>query len=103
MVSSGEVSGCWRPIIVRGKSCETSATLRIRKFAGGSAVDSARIVGDVSYGGIGPCIRGSRRKSARQHCLFEPPPASRQWLAQRQAHWPPDYRRSGWIDVQNMA
>ena len=24
-------------------------------------------------------------------------PASRQWLAQRQAEWPPEYRRSRWI------
>ena len=40
----------------------------------------------------------------RQAALFvRAAPASRQWLAQRQAHWPPDYRRSGWIDVQNMA
>jgi hypothetical protein len=29
-------------------------------------------------------------------------PASRQWLAQRQAEWPPEYRRSRWIDVQVM-
>jgi len=29
-------------------------------------------------------------------------PASRQWLAQRQGHWPPEYRRSRWIDVQEM-
>ena len=27
-------------------------------------------------------------------------PASRQWLAQRQANWPTEYRRSHWIDVQ---
>ena len=29
-------------------------------------------------------------------------PASRQWLAQRQADWPPEYRRSRWIDLQEM-
>ncbi len=27
-------------------------------------------------------------------------PASRHWLAQRQTEWPPEYRRSRWIDVQ---
>jgi hypothetical protein len=26
-------------------------------------------------------------------------PASRQWLAQRQANWPSDYRRSTWINL----
>jgi hypothetical protein len=30
-------------------------------------------------------------------------PASRQWLAQRQAKWPPEYRRSRWIEVQEIA
>jgi hypothetical protein len=29
-------------------------------------------------------------------------PASRQWLAQRQANWPTEYRRSRWIDVQQI-
>jgi hypothetical protein len=29
-------------------------------------------------------------------------PVSRQWLAQRQTRWPPEYRRSGWVDVQEM-
>src|ERR1700678_597016 len=28
--------------------------------------------------------------------------ASRQWLAQRQANWPTEYRRSRWIDVQQI-
>jgi hypothetical protein len=36
----------------------------------------------------------------RQAALLErSAPASRQWLAQRQAEWPPEYRRSRWIDV----
>jgi len=30
-------------------------------------------------------------------------PASRQWLAQRQADWPSEYRRSRWIEVQEQA
>jgi hypothetical protein len=30
-------------------------------------------------------------------------PASRHWLEQRQAHWPPEYRRSRWIEVQELA
>jgi hypothetical protein len=29
-------------------------------------------------------------------------PASRRWLAMRQAHWPRDYCRSQWIDVEAM-
>lgn len=72
MVSSGEVSGCWRPIIVRGKSCETSATLRIRKFAGQRCGQRTHCWRRVirRHRTVHP---GSRRKSARQHCLFEPP------------------------------
>ena len=39
----------------------------------------------------------------RQVALFAgSAPASRQWLAQRQANWPPEYRRSRWIDLQEM-
>jgi hypothetical protein len=30
-------------------------------------------------------------------------PASRQWLAQRQANWPSEYRRSRWIHVWEIA
>ena len=30
-------------------------------------------------------------------------PASRQWLGQRQRRWPPEYRRTRWVDVQEMA
>jgi hypothetical protein len=30
-------------------------------------------------------------------------PASRQWLAHRQAEWPPEYRRSRWIDVSETS
>jgi hypothetical protein len=30
-------------------------------------------------------------------------PVSRQWIAQRQAKWPPDYRRSRWIDVSETS
>jgi len=72
MVSSGEVSGCWRPIIVRGKSCETSATLRIRKFAGQRCGQRTHCWRRVirRHRTVHP---GSRRKSDRQHCLFEPP------------------------------
>jgi hypothetical protein len=29
-------------------------------------------------------------------------PAGRQWLAQRQALWPPQYRGARWIDVREM-
>jgi hypothetical protein len=29
-------------------------------------------------------------------------PASRLWLAQRQADWPPEYRRSRWIDIAEL-
>jgi hypothetical protein len=40
----------------------------------------------------------------RQAALLEgSAPASRQWLAQRQAEWPPEYRRSRWIDVSKTS
>jgi hypothetical protein len=29
-------------------------------------------------------------------------PASRHWLAQRQTQWPPEYRRTRWIEVQEL-
>lgn len=30
-------------------------------------------------------------------------PAGRQWLAQRQALWPPEYRRERWIELRSLA
>jgi hypothetical protein len=30
-------------------------------------------------------------------------PTSHRWLAQRQAQWPPEYRRTRWIEVQELA
>jgi hypothetical protein len=39
----------------------------------------------------------------RQHArLSHAAPASRRWLAQRQSHWPKEYRRAHWIDVEAM-
>ena len=72
MVSSGEVSECWRPIIVRGKSCEIYETSRIRKFEGQRCGRRTHCWRRVirRHRTVHP---GSRRKSDRQHCLLQPP------------------------------
>ena len=58
------------------------------KVRGGRALDSARTVGDVSHGRIGPLIR-TNPQDRQSAVLAGAAPASRQWLAQRQAKWPP--------------
>ena len=46
---------------------------------------------------------GKSTQDRQTALLSRSAPASRQWLAQRQARWPPEYRRLRWIDVQKMA
>jgi len=45
---------------------------------------------------------GKSTQDRQTALLSRSAPASRQWLAQRQARWPPEYRRLRWIDVQKM-
>jgi hypothetical protein len=45
---------------------------------------------------------GKRPQDRQQARLSRAAPASRRWLAQRQAHWPRDYCRSRWIEVEAL-
>jgi NAD(P)-dependent dehydrogenase (short-subunit alcohol dehydrogenase family) len=46
---------------------------------------------------------GTNTQDRQRVLLSGSAPASRQWLAQRQANWPPEYRRSRWLEVQELA
>jgi len=47
--------------------------------------------------------RSGKTSQDRQHaCLAHAAPASRRWLAHRQAHWPREYRLDHWIDIETM-
>jgi hypothetical protein len=47
--------------------------------------------------------RSGKTAQDRQHALLSrAAPVSRRWLAMRQAHWPRDYCRNRWIEVEAM-
>jgi hypothetical protein len=46
---------------------------------------------------------GATPQDRQSAMLAGAPSASREWIAQRQAEWPPEYRRSRWIDVSEMS
>jgi hypothetical protein len=45
---------------------------------------------------------GMRTQDRQQAYLSGAAPASRRWLAQRQTTWPSEYRRTRWIEIENM-
>lgn len=52
---------------------------------------------------IGITNGGKSTRDRQDALLSRSAPASLQWLAQRQALWPPEYCRARWIDVREMA
>lgn len=46
---------------------------------------------------------GTNTQDRQRALLSRAAPASRHWLAQRQTQWPPQYRRTRWIELQALA
>ncbi len=45
---------------------------------------------------------GTNAKDRQLALLSGSAPASRQWLAQRQTQWPPEYRRTRWVELEEL-
>jgi len=81
-------------------------TRRLREITNPKVRDAALW---TAHAVLGTCHTAASDRSSgatpqdRQLALFEGvSPVSLEWLARRQADWPPDYRRSRWIDLQEM-
>jgi hypothetical protein len=69
----------------------------------GAALWTAHALLTTCYTAASDRSSGKTPQDRQAALLRRSAPASRQWLAQRQANWPPEYRRSRWIDVWEIA
>jgi hypothetical protein len=68
----------------------------------GAALWTAHAVLATCHTAASDRASGDTPQDRQAALLSGAPSASREWLAQRQSEWPPEYRRSGWIDLQVM-
>ena len=81
------------------RSLRTITTPKVR----GAALWTAHALLATCHTAASDRSSGATPRDRQAALLAGAAPASRQWLAQRQTTWPPEYRRSRWVDVQEMA
>jgi hypothetical protein len=77
------------------RSLRTIANPKVR----GAALWTAHALLATCHTAASDRSSGATPQDRQAALLAGAPSPSRQWLAQRQAEWPPEYRRSRWIDV----
>lgn len=69
----------------------------------GSALWTAHALLTTCHSAASDRSSGNTPQDRQAALLSGSAPASHRWLAQRQAQWPPEYRRTRWIEVQKLA